>query len=197
MSRRNRESIENLSGLQELDRLVVEVIRALQSRSMQGSQLTQDNNVIYREQWGEAEFADEQDVTDFDPDEGHVRQRRKGPKSPLDDAEWQEGGEVPVTENWSGPLPEELEEREEREESEQEPGLTTEPEASVLSEAELAFIDRTCRWLERRPHRDIILDQIWRNLLPKDSMESPVDEAGEQENIEDDGDTGEGGDESD
>lgn len=174
MSRRNRDSIENLSGLRELDRLVIQVMRALQPGPPQDAGNVRDDNVIYRERWGETAYEGEGVEADYEVDPARSKRRPTRHDSPLAEGDWEDGADVPVTEDWSEPMPEELEEA---------PSGTDEPmdpkasEDSVLSEAEVAFIDRTSRWLERRPHRDIILDQIWRRLLPEDVAESTTDDA--------------------
>lgn len=177
MSQRDREALENLSGLRELDRLVVQVMQALQVKPTPDRPPTAEANVIYQDQWGE-EAVPRKSGPGPDEDSSPPTQEL------LEGDEWEDGAEVPVTEDWSAMTEAEEEKADEfrRLEAESEPVSQEEGSTSVLGDAELAFIERTTRWLERRPHRDIILDQIWRRLLPVEVAHSEPADAGAEAN---------------
>ncbi len=153
MTHKKSRSDEDFPGLRELDHIVSQVIGAIRESprtERRKSARDHDDNVIYDDRWqrapdespdGEDELPDFSELPDGVPPEQQVDERAcEHDIDELPPLDWEDTAAAAVEDDRPGPL----------------------------SEAEIAFVERTVRWLERRPNRDVIMDQMWRRLLPID-----------------------------
>ena len=155
---------EEFSGLRELDRIVSQVLEAVRGPESAVKPVRRgpgSANVIYNEEWREAP-APSADIPEIEA----------------------------APEDESGVEPEEFGDYDSSSHDWEEAAEEGNDDGA-LTEAERAFVDQTTRWLQRRENRDIILNAIWRKLLPplaEDDPESTASGGRQDGEIGDDGD---------